>query len=389
MTFLKHYTKVCCAALAAYAALLMVVVACDDDALVCVPDQPCYALAGGQTLFDSEDPCGLCALGTFDCATDTCVGSIQPAPEVCDGEDNDCDCEVDEDLALDVGEPGNDCPVGNGACADAIQVCENGVERCLGKPTPEECDGIDNDCNGNVDDVLAVFSYSGPPATLAFPPCRPRAEVCIGGAPRVTEEVLPMETDLCGNEVDDDCDGLVDEPDDPAGARSVVLVVDASGSMEDDQQRLADGFCAFANGAVVETFVKVVSVASADDYPWVEVVGDWAPATDACALLSAGFVSGQAYEHMLDGVMLGIGGWPSGDRAIVVLTDERMQVGVASANEVRVACAAEAFELFVFTTSNYFTEWDYTVAECGGQIARLDSGEMAPLLSQWLEPQCL
>lgn len=391
MTFIKHYAKVCAVVAICFSAGLAAVVACDDVGIVCAPNQPCFALADGDILFGSEDPCGLCALGTFDCAAQTCLGSVQPAAEVCDGADNDCDCEVDEDLVLAAGDPGNDCVPGIGVCADAVSVCDNGVRRCLGQPRPEECNGLDDDCNGYIDDVIAVFSYSGPQEALAFPPCRPRVEVCVDGVPRVTEEILPMGTDLCGNDVDDDCDGRVDEPDTPVGVRSLLLAVDASGSMEDDQQRLAAAFCSFANNGTTETLVKTVVIGARTQvgYPWVEVAHDWASATEACAFLSTGFTSGQAFEYALDGIMLGSIGWPSGDRAAVILTDERLQIGEAIAPEVRVECVLEAFEVFVFTPPSYFSDWAPIVAECGGLVAPLDGDDMTDRLSDWAEPQCL
>jgi hypothetical protein len=82
---------------------------------------------------------------------DTCVPGT-PSPEVCDGLDNDCDNAVDEDIA-----PVPSDPCGVGACeAPGQDVCEGGqwVYECTpGTPGEETCpyNGIDDDCDGLVD----------------------------------------------------------------------------------------------------------------------------------------------------------------------------------------------------------------------------------------------
>jgi len=69
----------------------------------------------------------------------------------CNGQDDDGDGLVD--VLLPVGP--NLCDTGKkGACAAGVAICQDGKRVCLTPPPmPEVADGVDNDCNGVVDDV--------------------------------------------------------------------------------------------------------------------------------------------------------------------------------------------------------------------------------------------
>jgi hypothetical protein len=80
----------------------------------------------------------------------------EPETEVCDGKDNDCDGETDE-MCMCV--PGDKRVCGpdteTGACRFGVSECVDGAwGECKGdvNPTVETCDNIDNDCDGETDE---------------------------------------------------------------------------------------------------------------------------------------------------------------------------------------------------------------------------------------------
>ncbi len=78
---------------------------------------------------------------------------------------------------------------------------------CL--PQDEVCNRLDDDCDGEFDELETTSCYTGPETTRNVGACRPGRAQCGEGNITCIGEVLPG-TEVC-NGKDDDCDGTVDE----------------------------------------------------------------------------------------------------------------------------------------------------------------------------------
>ena len=187
----------------------------------------------------------------------SCNEDQEPAEDdiTCDGVDDDCDGRIDEDFAPE--------SCGIGACAAESACVDGAVVACApSEPAADDvaCDGVDSDCDGQTDEDYA-------PISCGLGACSAESS-CVNGAEQACAPNEPNVDDSVCDGIDTDCDGRTDEDYAPQACGQGVCIAQSScqngaeiGCIPNDPRSVDDATCDEVddncNGQVDEDCVEV------------------------------------------------------------------------------------------------------------------------------------
>jgi len=213
---------------------------CNDSD--CTGKRGCECSSGDTRACGSE--IGECRLGIEECAAGSwgaCSG-VEATSESCDNKDNDCDGDIDEQCVCVSGDT-RDCGANIGVCKAGVQICQEDTSWsiCYGASYAaseiEDCNGVDDDCDGLVDEGCGCVANTTQSCGTDAGSCSQGSQTCANGTWQdCSNDVSPF-PEICGDLLDNDCDGQVDVDDDTCAEQEISV------EAPEEMEVLEEGAC--------------------------------------------------------------------------------------------------------------------------------------------------
>lgn len=313
----------------------------------------------------------------------------------------DAPCRIDVDGRPTLESMDRVCFPGRLICQEGQAVECRGYSPCRPDPEPppgprlEVCNGEDDDLDGEIDeDILPSFSYpvDDYPGTLGRGICAPSISLCESGRVTTVPATTPQ-PEQCADGLDNDCDGAVDENDSDHAPRAVHFVLDVSGSMRGWSPRVEDSICrassTIAQSAPGSTFAVTLYGDEVADAPsFARVLTGFTSATEICRLMATLEQSpySQSEEYPLTAILVAVEeSWPRGSqRHVVIFSDELVKVPWGDrvgdvTRQVIDSCVASPYYVHAVVTPHTAFQWSPILDVCGvGPQSEVDLNGISP-----------
>lgn len=366
--------------------VLLLLAGCDDTRLTRAPNPQCNMPCHPDPKYAGI---GECRHGTWDCGLDittdnpTCVGWKAPSDEVCDGLDNNCNGIVDNIVE----QCKTACDTGTRTC-----IASTWTECSAKQPTQEVCDGLDNDCDGIVDNpdrlpIEMCYTLGLDHKTLRHGICAPGIYTCLAAQKVCTKDRMP-EQEVCDG-LDNDCDGITDN--NTTGQPSsfdIIVVFDTSGSMGYTISKVANASSTWSSKYGADQRYRFAVVTAPNDNMTMDIVlrqdlTDPATFTSVVKTLTA---TGSGLEPTIDVLWILLDQtnplnitWRSGaKRAIIMFTDEHPQSYESpniTTSDLAWRVNSSGVQIAIFTSTSWISSWGSCVPTPNGRIIDINMSD--------------